>query len=425
MTCAHLSLAEPRSPVAIPKRADQGAQDPRRQVGWLYGLHFLNDGLQAALLALLSVIALAVGLSELQVGVVSAVHFLVVAVLSVPASQLSRVLPGKPLLFAAMALCAGCFAVAAGTDGFGFALAVYSAAGLGFGIFHPLAFSLIADASPPQGASGSMGWFTAVGDLGRAATVWAVMLLVSLLGWRPVFVAVGAPVALGCLLLCTRPGQRRESLAIRSTEELRCGQRYSAMKQPWFWLLCAIGFLDGLANSGLYVFLPFLLLAKGCDQSQVAVLVCLYFAAGLSGRIVVGWLGDRWGPVASLLLCQLAIGLVIAGLSVSRQLVWLSCGVALLGVFSRSSLPIILSITAERLPPAARQWGFGINQAVLGLAAVLSPLWLGSVSNGVGTTAAFAGAGVLCALNVVAVCTQCGRLDVNAGPQLGPGKEEG
>jgi predicted MFS family arabinose efflux permease len=413
MPCSQLSLAAARSSVAIPNRAEKDAPDHRGQVGWLYGLHFLNDGLQAALLALLPVIALAVGLSALQVGIVSAVHFLVGALLSAPASQLSRVLPRKPLLLAAMALCGCCFAVAVGTDGFGFALAVYLAAGLGFGIFHPLAFSLIADASPPQGASGSMGWFTAVGDFGRAATVWAVMLLVSWLGWRSAFVAVGAPVALACLLLCTRPGRRPEPLATRSPVEMRSGERYSATTQPWFWLLCAIGFLDGLANSGLYVFLPFLLLAKGCDQSQVAVLVCLYFAAGLSGRIVVGWLGDRWGPVASLLLCQLAIGLVIAGLCVSRQLVWLGGGVVLLGVFSRGSLPIILSITAERLPPAARQWGFGINQAVLGLAAVLSPLWLGYVSNGVGTTAAFAGAGVLCALNVVAVCAQRGRLDVN------------
>jgi MFS family permease len=319
-----------------------------------------------------------------------------------------------------MALCGGCFAVAAGTGSFGFALAVYLAAGLGFGIFHPLAFSLIADSSPPQGASQSMGLFTAVGDLGRAATVGAVMLLVSFLDWRSVFVAVGAPVALGCLLLCIWAWRRHEPVVPRPTPKMRSGQGSSAAMQPWFWLLCSIGFLDGLANSGLYVFLPFLLLAKGCDQAQVGVLVSLYFAAGLLGRIVIGWLGNRWGHVASLLICQLAIGLVIAGLCVSRQLVWLGGGVVLLGVFSRGSLPIILSITAERLPRAAREWGFGVNQAVLGLAAVLSPLWLGYVSNAAGTTAAYAGAGAVCALNVVAVYMQRGRLDRNDGSSQSP-----
>ena len=89
MPCSQLSLAAARSSVAIPNRAEKDAPDHRGQVGWLYGLHFLNDGLQAALLALLPVIALAVGLSALQVGIVSAVHFLVGALLSAPASQLS------------------------------------------------------------------------------------------------------------------------------------------------------------------------------------------------------------------------------------------------------------------------------------------------------------------------------------------------
>jgi MFS family permease len=368
------------------------------RLGLLYGAHFLIDGLQAAMLLVLVFVARDLGLTGIQVGWVAASNFLLGALLSAPASLAARALGARRLVLIALHLCGLCCAAAALTTGFGVLLLVYLGAGVGVGVFHPVAFSLVAEAVGPRGTSRAMGRFTAVGDVGRLTAVAAATAMVSLVPWQAVVAWLGVPVALAGLALALR--ERKGKTALGSSAGTRCPARAAfAVADRGFWLLCGIGFLDALANSSLSVLLPFLLFAKGQGQLPLGILMPLFFVACLPGRVVIGWLGDLRGRAGSLAACQAAVGLAIAGLCASGELVWVGASVVLLGLFTRASLPLILSLTAERLPREAAGFGFAVNQMVLGVAATLSPLLLGGVSELAGTAAAFGWAGGLCVLN--------------------------
>jgi MFS family permease len=367
------------------------------RLGLLYGVHFLIDGLQAAMLLVLVFVARDLGLTGIQVGWVAASNFLLGALLSAPASLAARALGARRLVLIALHLCGLCCAAAALTTGFGALLLVYLGAGVGVGVFHPVAFSLVAQAAGPRGTSRAMGRFTAVGDVGRLTVVAAATAMVSLVPWQAVVAWLGVPVALAGLVLALR--ERKGNEAPRSSAGTRCPARAAfAVADRGFWLLCGIGFLDALANSSLSVLLPFLLI-EGQGQLPLGILMPLFFVACLPGRVVIGWLGDLRGRAGSLAGCQAAVALASAGLCASGGLVWVGASVVLLGLFTRASLPLILSLTAERLPREAAGFGFAVNQTVLGVAATLSPLLLGGVSEVAGTAAAFGWAGGLCALN--------------------------
>jgi FSR family fosmidomycin resistance protein-like MFS transporter len=377
----------------------------------LYGLHFLNDGLQGALLVVLPFLAEEMGLTETQIGWVVFACFLLGALFAAPASIAARALGGRWLLLAVVPFSGLCFIAASLTTSFCSVLIVYLIAGIGFGVFHPMAFALLARDSGRHSTSRVMGLFTAAGDVGRILVVAMVVGLLSFLPWRPLFVAMGAPVVIGGLVfaLLAWPKARAEQQTRTARQPVR---RLSFPADSGFWFLCAIGFCDGLANSSLYVFLPFLLLAKGCEPAQLTVLMPLFFVACLSGRMVMAWLGDRCGRVGGLLACQAAIAGAIAGLCLSRQIVWVGICVSLLGIVTRGSLPLIQALTADRLPREKVESGFAVNQMVLGVAATLSPLFLGHVSRIAGMTTAFGLAAVLCVVNVglvLALRTACSR----------------
>jgi predicted MFS family arabinose efflux permease len=360
-------------------------------------LHFCNDGLQASFLLLLPFVAADVCLSTLQVGLLTAVHFLMSVLLAVPAGVAARRHNGLSLLLGGAALCGGCFLAMPIARDFWSAGLIYLLAGVGYGIFHPIALGLVARRAAPRAGARSMGWFTLVGDIGRVVVPGLVLGILPLVGWT---VAAGG-TGLATILLATsffvwRGEQQQPAAAADPTAERAEPARVVDVlrQRPFLWA-CVIGFFDALANSSLYVFLPALVLVKGFGTCDVGLFVAVFFAASLTGRVCIGRVADRLGKVRSLALCQLAIAATIGGMCLGSHVLVLGLCVACLGMLSKGSLPVYMSMTSQRLPRGAVQVGFGINQMVLGVAVALSPLLLGWVCDHAGVTGAFATAGVL------------------------------
>jgi len=395
MSVATLSADEVAAPRGRP-RPLLSALMPR-----LYGLHFLNDGLQGALLILLPTITRQLGLDERAAGWIVFSHFLIGALLAMSASAAARAVGKWRLMLLGLACGALCFAAASAVGGFTSLWLVYLAAGAAFGFFHPVAFGLVAGESKPRSMGRSMGLFTAAGDVGRVITVAAVLAMLAIVPWRELCMALGLAVACGIFSLAVQAKGTRVSDAVAP----RTSWRLNVQVDPSFWLLCAVGFLDGLATSALAVFLPFLLSAKGYEPSTQALLLPLFFASCLLGRVVIGWLGDPLGQRASLIGCDLAVGLAMLGLCFSHGVLGVGLTLLLLGVFSRGSLPLVLSMTAERVPADRLGSAFAMNQLVLGAATTLSPLLMGQISAAAGTTVAFAvGGGLALAAAVLVGC---------------------
>jgi MFS family permease len=162
-------------------------------------------------------------------------------------------------------------------------------------------------------------------------------LLIRLLGWRLVWVVNGAvfvlvvipliarfvrtrPSELGLLPDGTAPGERRggESPVTASGLPVR-----RALSTPTFWLLAGIFLLQLTAVSGLsFHFVPFATQEAGFTPQQAAFFYGLAIGFSIVGRLLFGWLADRWH--ASLLMALALLLLALGPLAIELLIVRLA-----------------------------------------------------------------------------------------------------
>jgi MFS family permease len=183
-----------------------------------------------------------------------------------------------------------------------------------------------------------------------------------------------------------------------------------------FRLVTLVGFLDALANSALYIFVPLVLSDSGAEPALAAAVVSAFFVSSLFGKVLGGRLADRFGLSLCLACCQLGCGLVLFALSGASSTIAVAVLVVLLGAVSKASLPVVLSATAESLPPSMLRLGFGLNQTLLGLATTLSPILLGVSGAQLGAAGGLSAAVIVCmfAAIVSAACFRSSRRQIVA-----------
>ena len=158
-------------------------------------LHILNDGWLASLPLLLPFIQKDLRIEFGQIGLLTSILSVAGVVLAIPAASISKRFGGFRILVCAAAIYSCAFILTGFSSGFLFLALSFILASVGFGIFHPVSFALIAHVGAPERLGAQMGSFTAVGDIGRIGVAACVTLLVSWLNWR------NAAIIFGCIPL--------------------------------------------------------------------------------------------------------------------------------------------------------------------------------------------------------------------------------
>ena len=147
------------------------------------------------------------------------------------------------------------------------------------------------------------------GAVGAIVLPPAAQALIGSVGWRAAFAVLGALVFAIALpvvvpLVRERPGIDRECRV--ETEGASVGE---AMRSRAFWILIVVLFLFSIGQNGAMTHLSALLTDRGISAGEAAIAVSLMGAASLLGRLVTGWLLDRFfAPRVS--FCVLALGAV-------------------------------------------------------------------------------------------------------------------
>jgi predicted MFS family arabinose efflux permease len=145
------------------------------------------------------------------------------------------------------------------------------------------------------------------GAVGAIVLPPAAQALIGSVGWRGAFAVLGGLVFAVALpvvvpLVRDRPGFDREQRV--ETEGASVGE---AMRSRAFWILIVALFLFSIGQNGAMTHLSALLTDRGISASEAAIAVSLMGAASLLGRLVTGWLLDRFfAPRLS--FCVLAMG---------------------------------------------------------------------------------------------------------------------
>ncbi|BAT59497.1 L-galactonate transporter [Variibacter gotjawalensis] len=291
-------------PIKDPTLPPENKASARRTLSVAGVAHALHDGYTDLIYVLLPVWQTEFGLGFGALAALRSLYAGALAGLQVPAGRLAQRIDGRAVLAVGTACAAIGYAIAGMTGSLiGLCIAL-TVSGAGSSTQHPIASAAVSRAYGKQ-SRGPLGTYNFTGDLGKAAIPALASLLFTLMPWR------------GALWLLAALGVIVAAIIFFVMPPILMARAQSKQKTPivrfntGFKLLFAIGVLDTGVRMGLLTFLPFLLTSKGASLPAIGTALSLVFLGGAAGKFACGWLGARYGLLATVLITEVATAILI------------------------------------------------------------------------------------------------------------------
>ncbi len=137
-------------------------------------------------------------------------------------------------------------------------------------------------------------------------------------------------------------------------DELRAAVRakillYALLNIQNFRYATLAGIADSFSSASLYIFIPFLLTAKGIPLANTLYFNVIFFAGYMAGRLFLGRTSDRFGAPRTLIVSEVLMAALILVLTVAAGIAAIVCILFLLGIFTRGTSPIVRAMVANSL----------------------------------------------------------------------------
>ena len=148
------------------------------------------------------------------------------------------------------------------------------------------------------------------GAIGALALPPAAEALVRRFGWRSACAILGGSVLAIGLPIVVRFIRNRPAAGVAATERAAGISVRNALRSHVFWILVAVLFCSSIAQNGAITHMSALLTDRGVPASGGALALSAMGGASLAGRLLAGWLLDRFfaGRVSFVLLALSALG---------------------------------------------------------------------------------------------------------------------
>ena len=359
--------------------------------------HFLHDGFADVVYVLLPLWAAEFSLSFAQVGIIRTAYSGGMALFQIPAGLIAERIGERTVLVVGTLVTAIGFIVAGLAGGFVSLLVVLLVAGLGSGVQHPLASSIVSQAYETGRRRTALGTYNFSGDLGKVAIPAVVAFLATGLSWRipaALYGAVGVVAALVIWTLLARLDVGTRPLPRERTEAAQ-GGGWGIRDPRGFRALTLIGMIDNGTRSPFLTFLPFVLMEyKGATLAGVGVAMALLFAGGAVGKFVCGVMAERIGIIRAVVITETATTVgIIAVLAAPLHLAYallVPLGIALNGTSS-----VLYGTVAELVSPERRSRAYGLYYTVTIATSAIAPTIYGLLSDAVGVRATLTVVGLM------------------------------
>lgn len=355
------------------------------------GAHVLHDGLTDVLYVLLPLIAQAFGLNYAQVGLIRTANRAAMAAFQLPAGMLAERFGERSLLAGGTALAGLGFLALGYANGFFGILVALFIAGCGGAVQHPLSSSMISHAYPEVGRRRALGIYNFAGDIGKVAVAGILGALAAAgTGWQVPVTTLGGITLVGALTLwyllaLVRVGDR--PARPRPSEQARRELGWGIRNRTGFLALCSVEVIDSMTRTGFLTFVAFLMLAKGIPEGWAVLSVPLVAAGGMAGKLACGFIAERYGPVATIVVTEIAsaLGIVLVVMlpGLASYMVLPLVGIALNGTSSALYGTVADVVDSQRVSRA-----FGLFYTLGSASGILAPVAYGLLADqvGVGTT---------------------------------------
>lgn len=134
----------------------------------------------------------------------------------------------------------------------------------------------------------------------------------------------------------------------------------------------------------------------GIHETQIGIVVAVFFAAAAVTSVYMGHLADRLGAVRIIHVAGIFTTFGLLLIAAYAHSTWqLACFLALAGFGNGATQPAVNGLLARQVVPNHQGFAFGLKQASIPLATLLGGLAVPVVALTVGWQWAFAGAGIL------------------------------
>jgi MFS transporter, FSR family, fosmidomycin resistance protein len=371
--------------------------------------HALHDGYTDLIYLLLPIWQAEFGLGYSALAFLRGLAAATMAGLQLPAGRMAEHVGGRTTLALGTALAAIGYVVAGYSTGLVELCVALIAIGCGLSTQHPIASAAVSRAYRDD-ARGPLGTYNFAGDLGKAAIPSGASLLLVLMSWHQMlwFLSVLGGIVAAAVAIFLPPNLRPVSQEAKATHP-------SSRAHGGFVLLFMIGILDSSVRMGFLTFLPFLLKEQGVSLSAIGQALALVFVGGAVGKFACGWLGARFGVLATVLLTEAGTAAAIL-LVLVLPFVPMLMLLPVLGVVLNGTSSVLYGTVPELAPTGRTEQAFAIFYTGTIGAGATAPILFGILGDAVGPH----GATMATAITAAAILP----LAIALAPRLSAGKSD-
>lgn len=215
------------------------------------------------------------------------------------------------------------------------------------------------------------------GSVGTMVHPPVAQALIRLAGWRGAYLAMGGLILAAGLPIVLR--FVRERLADRddASASPAGASLQEALRSRAFWILVIVVFGSTVASNGTIVHLSALLTDRGVSVSRAAMAVSAMGAASLAGRLLTGWLLDRFSAVrvSFALLVTAALGIFL--LAGAQSFAGGVLAAVLIGFGIGGETDVTPYLLSRYFGLRSIATLYGLTWTALGLAGAVGPILMG------------------------------------------------
>lgn len=354
-------------------------------------LHIMNDGFKASILLFLPFIAKDLGISLTKVGFLGSAMNMLEIFLAIPAAYLASRVGGFRLLIITMLFYAIGFWLLSVSQMYSLIIIAFLLAGVAFGIFHPVAFSVVSEMFEKNVRGQQLGNFTALGDLGRMGIASITTVVIATIGWRMSSSLSGWFIFIIFIIFGFIFSIQTKKKGQEQTKKNDDGPSYfDLLRNKKFTFATTAFIIDQLASTALFVFIPFLLLQRGVSPALLGVLTSTFFIGNMAGKVLLGRLVDKLGNTMVFMVSEFLMAVFIVILATSSQIFYIITSSIILGIFTKGTVPVLTAMITESVEHHGRfEKAFSLNAVFVGIGSSIAPLLLGYLSDTFGIVHAF------------------------------------
>jgi predicted MFS family arabinose efflux permease len=196
-------------------------------------------------------------------------------------------------------------------------------------------------------------------------------------GWRNGYLLLGGIALLGFPLSALLVRNKPETVIVHADNRAAGMTVAAALRTAAYWILAFITILSAFSENGLVTNLAAILTQHGIVASSAAVALSVRGAAGIVGRLCIGFAIDRVSPqrIQTLVLVLAAAGTLILAFAGSAPIALL--GAAILGVGLGSEADVGPYLLARYFGRRHFSVLYGLNWTAYAIGGATGPLWIG------------------------------------------------